>query len=66
AWVSLLSGSSLPGVEGIELHQCYSDVVLGPVAAASKKGFAVDDTTFRFCSHEIPGRWPNADEPVTS
>ncbi|CAE8628430.1 unnamed protein product [Polarella glacialis] len=66
AWLSYLSGSSLPAVVGYELHQCYSDVVLGPVAAASKKGFAVDDTTFRFCSHEIPGRWPNADEPVTS
>ncbi|CAE8691400.1 unnamed protein product, partial [Polarella glacialis] len=30
------------------------------------KATTITTTTVRFCSHEIPGRWPNADEPVTS
>lgn len=48
------------------MFQCQSDYSYGPVAAAVKKGLAVDDTTYRWCSEAIPGNWPNSKEPVTS
>jgi len=48
--------------------QCHSDVDLGNVTAAERKGFAVDDTTWRYCSSQIPVVWPNSlsGAPLTS
>eukprot|EP00930_Biecheleria_cincta_P018264 TRINITY_DN14285_c0_g2_i1.p1 TRINITY_DN14285_c0_g2~~TRINITY_DN14285_c0_g2_i1.p1 ORF type:complete len:665 (+),score=107.20 TRINITY_DN14285_c0_g2_i1:47-2041(+) len=48
------------------MFRCQSDYSYGPVAVSAKKGLAVDDTTYRWCSEAIPGNWPNAMEPVTS
>lgn len=47
-------------------YQCRSDLDLGPVAAASQKGIALDDTTLWNCSSRIPTSWPNTQERVTS
>merc|ERR1740121_3619492 len=41
-------------------YQCYSDVNLGNVTALQRKGFAIDDTTLRYCSSKIPVVWPNS------
>lgn len=47
------------------VYKCTSDVNL-PITKASQKGLALDDTTLHWCADQIPGSWPNTDEPVTS
>jgi hypothetical protein len=41
--------------------QCHSDVDLGQVSMGTAKGLAMDDTTLRWCSQNVPEVWPNAD-----
>lgn len=46
--------------------QCTSDERLGPTVASAQKGIALDDSTLRWCTSQIPRLWPNAGEPMTS
>jgi hypothetical protein len=45
--------------------QCTSDVTL-PMVLPAQKGLALDDTTFHWCPDQIPGTWPNTNEPVST
>mmetsp|Transcript_53755 Transcript_53755/g.149129 ORF Transcript_53755/g.149129 Transcript_53755/m.149129 type:complete len:512 (-) Transcript_53755:133-1668(-) len=47
-------------------YTCESPLRLGKVAAAEKKGLAVDDTTFLGCPASIPAVWPNSESGVGS
>jgi hypothetical protein len=58
----LLAGLGM-GAQGA--YQCTSDVTL-PIVHSTQKGLALDDTTFHWCPDQIPGSWPNTNEPVTS
>jgi len=62
----LLSSCWTARAVAAESFQCHSDVDLGPVATAAKKGVALDDTTLWNCSHHIPALWPNTKERVQS
>eukprot|EP00933_Yihiella_yeosuensis_P020140 TRINITY_DN16226_c0_g1_i1.p1 TRINITY_DN16226_c0_g1~~TRINITY_DN16226_c0_g1_i1.p1 ORF type:complete len:918 (+),score=126.64 TRINITY_DN16226_c0_g1_i1:81-2756(+) len=46
------------------LWSCATDEQLGPLVGTTGKGLAVDDTTWRWCSQELPGVWPNTNAPV--
>ncbi|CAJ1389325.1 unnamed protein product [Effrenium voratum] len=52
-----------PAGDGFE---CLSNMFLGPVKHAEKKGIALDDTTFSECPQLTTKRWPNAKEKITS
>lgn len=46
-------------------YQCTSDLTL-PMTLAAQKGLALDDTTFHWCSNQIPGNWPNTNQALGS
>ncbi|CAK0874158.1 unnamed protein product [Prorocentrum cordatum] len=46
--------------------ECRSDVDLGQVSLGTAKGLAMDDTTLRWCSQNVPKVWPNADTAPVS
>lgn len=46
--------------------ECSSSLKLGPVVKPNQKGFALDDTTFHFCTDKITAMWPHTSDPVTS
>mmetsp|Transcript_135362 Transcript_135362/g.350758 ORF Transcript_135362/g.350758 Transcript_135362/m.350758 type:complete len:575 (-) Transcript_135362:62-1786(-) len=45
---------------------CASDTSLGSTAFAAKKGIAVDDSTMKWCTSQIPEVWPNSNAAMTS
>lgn len=46
-------------------YKCEADLNF-PVVKGENKGLCLDDTTFEWCSGNIPFHWPNTDEPVKS
>lgn len=46
-------------------YKCETDLPL-QIAASSKKGLALDDTTLHYCPDNMHFKWPNTNEPVTS
>lgn len=53
-------------VAGVFGFACTSDMNSLPVVKPGQKGIGLDDTTFRWCSAQIPNVWPNTQEPVQS
>lgn len=47
------------------MYKCVSDVTL-PSSDMTKKGLALDDTTFRYCPDNMPVHWPNTNEPIST
>jgi len=48
------------------LYACTSDLSLGVVASAQKKGLVLDDTTHHYCSDAMHSQWANTKDAVTS
>jgi hypothetical protein len=47
-------------------YNCESTLNLGDVVNAEQKGVAIDDTTFEHCADQIPTRWPNTKQNITT
>lgn len=46
--------------------KCESDLVMKTTAQIEKKGFCLDDSTFKDCPDNMIGLWPHTHEKVTS